>query len=74
MQIIPINSLNETVQANITLTPMELIQIKQAMQNNIIEYVLVGIYVAFVLGMIFGYQYHKYRVKKDAERVHGNNS
>ena len=65
--MIPLNLLDAPIQVNVTLTAIELIAVKQAVVNQMIGYVLVGLYAFFVLGLIFGYQYHKYRMKKDAE-------
>ncbi len=65
--MIPLNLLDAPIQVNVTLTAIELIAVKQAVVNQMIGYVLVGLYAFFILGLIFGYQYHKYRIKKDAE-------
>ena len=65
--MIPLNLLDVPLQTNITITPLELIAIKQSVIDQMTGYVLVGMYVFFVFGLIVGYQYHKYLTKKDAE-------
>lgn len=69
-----INLLDAPLQTNITITPLELIAVKQAVVDQMIGYVLVGLYVFFVVGLIFGYQYCKYRMKKNAEEEVENDS
>jgi hypothetical protein len=42
------------------------------MLNQMIGYVQIAIVISFIIGMFFGYQYHRHLVKKEKEEEDGS--